>query len=127
MSRWVAANHAAHIKESHMIDAATRKFISETPLTSLLPISAGLLDACTAKAYALCATQAYANAEVISRGLVAAEPANWYYRTLLAVCLHKLHRRHEAMQVVEVGLRFQPAHPELLALRAALTPAAPPS
>ena len=79
-----------------MIDAATRKFITETPLTSLLPISAGLLDACTAKAYALCATQAYANAEVISRGLVAAEPANWYYRTLLAVCLHKLHRRHEA-------------------------------
>jgi hypothetical protein len=127
MSDRVAANTAASIKESHMIDAATRKFITETPLTTLLPISAGLLDACTAKAYALCATQAYANAEVISRGLVAAEPGNWYYRTLLAVCLHKLHRRNEAMQVVDVGLRFQPAHPELLALRAAFTPAAPPS
>lgn len=110
-----------------MIDAATKKFITETPLITLLPISAGLLDASTAKAYALCATQAYASAEVISRGLVAAEPANWYYRMLLAVCLRKLHRRHEAMQVVEVGLRFQPAHPELIALRAALMPGAPPS
>ena len=110
-----------------MIDAATRKFITDTPLTSLLPIAAGLLDACTAKAYALCATQAYSSAEVISRGLVAAEPANWYYRTLLAICLSKLHRRHEALQVIEVGLRFQPAHPELLSLRAALTPEMAPS
>ena len=110
-----------------MIDAATRKFVTETPLATLLPISAGLLDACTQKAYALCATQAYAQAEVISRGLVAAEPSNWYYRTLLAVCLHKLQRRHEAMQVVEVGLRYQPAHPELLSLRAALTPQMAPS
>ena len=99
---------------------AAQKFLDQTPLTALLPISPALLQDCAAKAYEFCQSQNYTHAEVLARGLVAADHRDWYYRSLLAVCLQKQGRKAEAIQVVEEGLRYRPAHPELVALRAAL-------
>jgi Flp pilus assembly protein TadD len=99
---------------------AAQNFLDQTPLTALINISPALLQDCAAKAYEFCQSQNYTQAQVLARGLVAADHRDWYYRTLLAVCLQKLGRTAEAIEVVDQGLRYCPGQPDLLALRAAL-------
>ena len=100
--------------------AAAQKFLAETPLKAMLKISPALLHDCAVKAYELCQGGLFTQAEVIARGLVAADHRDWYYRTLLAVTQQKLGRPADARTTLDEGLTFCPAHPELLALRAAL-------
>jgi Flp pilus assembly protein TadD len=98
----------------------TQKFIDETPLYQMLKVSPSVLRDCAVQGYELCRSKRFAEAEVIARGLVAADHRHWYFRSLLAVCLVALRRFAEARQVVDEGLRLCPGHRELVALRAAL-------
>lgn len=99
---------------------AAKKYLDQNPLKAVLGIPEQQLRDCSVRAYECCRDGHYQQAEVIGRGLVAVDHRNWYYRSLLAVSLDKLGRRPEAREVVQEGLRFSPAEPELLKLRAAL-------
>ena len=104
-----------------MMTAAAEKFLAERTLTSLLSISRESLSACARKAYELFAAGQYREAEVFGRGLVAADHRDWYYRTLLAATLQKQGRTQDAVAILDEGLTYLPANPDLLALRAVLT------
>jgi Flp pilus assembly protein TadD len=99
----------------------TQKFLDQNPLCKLLAISESVLRDCAIQGYEMCKAGRYADAEVVGRGLVAADHRDWYFRTLLAVPLAKLGRKAEAIQVIDEGLRFHPGHRDLVALRASLS------
>jgi predicted Zn-dependent protease len=54
----------------------------------------------------------------MGRGLVAAEEANGYYRSLLATGLFRRREMKSALEVVEEGLKRQPGSEDLTPLRA---------
>jgi hypothetical protein len=96
------------------------QFLDRTTLTMLLDIDPDTLDVARRMAFDLVGNGAFDKAEVISRGLVAADHRFWYYRTLLAVSLQKLGRVGEAIDQVNEGLKYEPGHPELSALKTVL-------
>lgn len=89
-------------------------------LQSLLGIPSEVLDHAMATAYQLYRERRYWEAETICRGLLAADPTYWWSYSLYAATLQKLGRIREALAMVTLGLRHEPAHPKLLALREAL-------
>ena len=99
---------------------AAEKFLLENSLKSLLNLPAGVLEVCFSKGRALYRAGQYGEAEVLARGLVAADHSNTAYRVLLAGSLHKLGRSAQAVRVVEEGLRHFPGDRELASVRAAL-------
>jgi predicted Zn-dependent protease len=62
-------------------------------------------------------------AEVVAKGLVAADRRNAYYRTLLGTALLRKGQRKDALEVVNKGLEYNPGDRDLEALRAVLAPA----
>jgi Flp pilus assembly protein TadD len=102
------------------MDTHAQTFIDETTLSSLISIDPALLYQAAVTSYECLQNGQLHEAEVISRGLVAANHRFWYYRTLLAVSLQRLGRVAEAIDQTNEGLKYQPGHPDLLALKAVL-------
>jgi predicted Zn-dependent protease len=92
------------------------------PLTlrTLFNLSGEFLQACSSKAYDYYKEKRYVEAELVSRWLVATDHRNWFYRTLVAACLQKQGRVPDAIAEVDEGLKFEPGHADLLALKAVL-------
>ena len=78
------------------------------------------LDTCRMTGYELYKARNYVQAELVCRGLVAADQHNWYHHSLLAATLQKMGRYAEAIAQVEEGLRYLPEQPRLLSLRTAI-------
>jgi hypothetical protein len=111
-----------HKREPHMKTAQSpTEFVDMHTLQTLFDIDQRTLDDCAKHAYSLLQESAFSQAEVISRGLVAANHRFWYYRTILAVTLQKQGRLAEAIEQVNEGLRYQPGHSELVALKRVLS------
>lgn len=99
-----------------------QEFLTRTPLCQLMPIPTGALESCVLRTHELLCSGDPATAEILARGLVAADHTHWYHRALLAIALQMLGRRAEALEVVDEGLALVPADAELRALRACLAP-----
>ena len=78
------------------------------------------LDAVMATAYQLYQASRYPEVEVLCRGLVAADHKYWWSYSLYAATLRKLGRPHEAIEVLERGLAYEPDEPKLLLMRSEL-------
>jgi len=109
---------------------AARQFLEETTMKSIFGIPDQALDAIMALAYQLYQVGRYADAEVLCRGLIAADHKYWWSYSLYAATLRRLGRLREALAELEKGLAYEPNEPKLLFMRGeiaeALTHEAPP-
>jgi hypothetical protein len=96
------------------------QFVDHNTLASLLGTSRAVLNRATTTAYECLQNGQLHEAEVIGRGLVAADHRSWYYRTLLAFTLQRRGRIADAINHVDQGLKYSPGHPDLLTLRSVL-------
>jgi hypothetical protein len=99
---------------------AVQDFLDSTPMRAILGIPTEVLDQFMATAFQLYQGGRYPEAEVICRGLLAADHRYWYPYSLYASTLQKLGRFQEAVAQVDLGLKYEPGHPKLLALREAI-------
>jgi hypothetical protein len=97
---------------------------TETSFKDTREIPPEVLDICRTTGYELYKARNYPQAELVSRGLVAADHLHWYHHCLLAATLQKLGRFSEALAQLEEGLRHLPGQPRLLALRTAIAQSA---
>ena len=97
-----------------------RRFLEENTMRSIFGIPEEALDAVMATAYQLYQVGRYPEVEVLCRGLVAADHKYWWSYSLYAATLRKLGRPHEAVQLVENGLVYEPDEPKLLLMRSEL-------
>lgn len=100
-----------------MTEATARDFPDCTALRGLLGIPDDYFDHAMALAYRFHCAERHHDAEVMCRGLLAADPRNWWVSSLYAVTLLKLGRTAQARDQVESGLRYHPDHPKLVAMR----------
>src|SRR5581483_10327947 len=105
------------------LSPAAQKFIEETTMKSLLDISDQALDAVMALAYQLYQAGRYQEAEVLCRGLVAADHTYWWSYSLFAATLRRLGKLREALDALEAGLVYEPHQPKLLFMRTEITAA----
>jgi Flp pilus assembly protein TadD len=105
-------------------DAQT--FLEHTTLRQLINVPSALLAACATRAFEHLASGDFDGAEVLARGLIAADHQHWYHHALLVITLQKRGRLREATTHLEEALRHLPAHPELEALGASLRNRRPP-
>lgn len=89
-------------------------------LQSVVPIPADVMDQAMVIAYRLYQEGAYVDADLMCRGLLAADPTCWWSYSLWAATLQKLGRMREAIEVTSLGLRHEPGQPKLVALLAEL-------
>jgi tetratricopeptide (TPR) repeat protein len=109
---------AQQTKESaDQISPAARKFLEQTTMKSIFGISDAALDTVMALAYQLYQVGRYAEAEVLCRGLVAADHKYWWSYSLYAATLRRLGRLREALAELEKGLAYEPNEPKLLFMR----------
>ena len=99
------------------LPAAARKFLEETTMKSIFGISDAALDTVMALAYQLYQVGRYAEAEVLCRGLIAADHKYWWSYSLYAATLRRLGRLSEALAELEKGLAYEPNEPKLLFMR----------
>jgi Flp pilus assembly protein TadD len=97
---------------------------TQTRLQDTGEIPSEVLDICRTTGYELYKARNYTQAELVCRGLVAADDRNWYHHSLLAATLQKMGRFAEALSQIEDGLRCLPGHPRLEALRSAIAESA---
>ena len=93
-------------------------------LRAELGITDDALTVCARTAYDLLTAGQPEQAKIVAKGLIAAAPANAYYRSLYATALLRTREYKEALAVVDQGLTHTPGHAELLALRQSLLPIA---
>lgn len=91
-----------------------------TPMRKILRIPAEVLDQAMANAYALFRADHLDQAEILCKGLLAADHRYWWAYSLYAATLQKLGRFDEALVQITRGLRFEPGQPKLLTMRAEL-------
>ena len=96
---------------------AARQFLEETTMKSIFGISDAALDTVMALAYQLYQVGRYAEAEVLCRGLIAADHKYWWSYSLYAATLRRLGRLREALAELEKGLTYEPNEPKLLFMR----------
>jgi predicted Zn-dependent protease len=96
---------------------AARRFLEETTMKSIFGITDEALDAVMALAYQLYQVGRYADAEVLCRGLVAADHKYWWSYSLYAATLRRLGRLREALEELDKGLAYEPNEPKLLFMR----------
>jgi hypothetical protein len=101
------------IPNSVLVDA----FLEQTPVRRLVSIPTGAIEQAMATAYHCFCAGAHADAEVLCKGLVAADHRHWYCRALYAATLVKLGRPREALVQVVEGLRRHPGQPRLVAIK----------
>jgi tetratricopeptide (TPR) repeat protein len=99
------------------LSPAARKFLEETTMKSIFGISDEALDAVMALAYQLYQVGRYAEAEVLCRGLIAADHRYWWSYSLYAATLRRLGQLREALVELEKGLTYEPNEPKLLFMR----------
>ena len=68
-------------------------------------------------AYQLYQVGRYAEAEVLCRGLIAADHKYWWSYSLYAATLRRLGRLSEALAQLDKGLAYEPNEPKLLFMR----------
>jgi hypothetical protein len=102
------------------MDTRAQTFVDETTLASLMDTDPAVYEFATITAFECLRNGQSHQAEVISRGLVAADHRFWYYRTLLGFALQRLGRVGEAIEQMDLGLKYNPGHSDLLALKAVL-------
>ena len=83
-----------------------------------LKVAPELLSVCRRVAWDLYKARNLAQAEIVSRGLVASDPADWYHHALLAATLQKQRRFPEALAQVDEGLVRFPGQLDLVVMRA---------
>jgi hypothetical protein len=98
-------------------------FLDRTPLRVLLDVPAAVTHHARSLAYECHRGQRFHQAEELCRGLLALDHRCWWTHALYAATLRDLGRPDEGLDMVEHGLRYEPAHPTLLALQAELTEA----
>ncbi len=103
---------------------AADRFLENTPMRAILGIPPEVLDQAMAKAYCLYQAGRLADAEILCKGLLAADHRYWWAYSLYAAVLQKLGRSNEALVQVECGLRFEPGQAKLVAMRAQILGAA---
>jgi tetratricopeptide (TPR) repeat protein len=109
---------AQQTKDSNdQLSPAARKFLEETTMKSIFGISDAALDTVMALAYQLYQVGRYPEAEVLCRGLVAADHKYWWSYSLYAATLRRLGRPEEALAQLEKGLAYEPNEPKLLFMR----------
>jgi tetratricopeptide (TPR) repeat protein len=99
------------------LSPAARSFLEETTMKSIFGISDAALDTVMALAYQLYQVGRYAEAEVLCRGLVAADHKYWWSYSLYAATLRRLGRLREALAELDKGLACEPNEPKLLFMR----------
>jgi predicted Zn-dependent protease len=96
------------------ITPAARKFLEETTMKTLLGIPDEALHAVMAVAFQLYQAGRYSEAEVLCRGLIAADHKCWWSYSLYAATLRRLGRITEGLAQLEAGLDHSPSEPQLL-------------
>ncbi len=99
------------------LSPAVRRFLEQTTMKSIFGISDQVLDAVMALAYQLYRIGRYPEAEVLCRGLVAADHTYWWSYSLYAATLRRLGRLPEALAALDKGLAHEPDAPKLLVMR----------
>ncbi len=99
------------------LSPTARTFLEETTMKSIFGISDEALDAVMALAYQLYQVGRYAEAEVLCRGLIAADHKYWWSYSLYAATLRRLGKLREALVEIEKGLAYEPNEPKLLFMR----------
>jgi predicted Zn-dependent protease len=107
-----------------MSQATASKFLERNPLRTLLGMPQAYLDQAMALAYRLYQSGSYADAEVMCRGLLAADHRYWWAYSLHAAVLLKLGKPREALTQIDLGLRYEPGQPKLLAMKTDILAAA---
>ena len=102
---------------------AARQFLEETTMKSLFGIPDQALDAIMALAYQVYQVGRYADAEVLCRGLIAADHKYWWSYSLYAATLRRLGRLSEALAQLDKGLAYEPNEPKLLFMRSEIAAA----
>ncbi len=97
--------------------SAAKAYLEATPLKTILNIPTEVLDHVMATAYQLYQRGCYPQAEVMCRGLLAADHRYWWSHSLYAATLHKMGRHAEALKQVDLGLHYEPRQAKLVALR----------
>jgi tetratricopeptide (TPR) repeat protein len=109
------------------LSPAARRFLDRTTMKSIFGISDEALDAVMALAYQLYRIGRYPEAEVLCRGLVAADHTYWWSYSLYAATLRRLGRLPAALAALEKGLAHEPNEPKLLFMREEIRQALAPS
>ena len=99
------------------LSPAARRFLEQTTMKSIFGITDDALDTVMALAYQLYQVGRYTDAEVLCRGLVAADHKYWWSYSLYAATLRRLGRLREALAELEKGLAYEPNEPKLLFMR----------
>jgi len=102
------------------LSPAARRFLEDTTMKSIFGISDAALDTVMALAYQLYQVGRYQEAEVLCRGLVAADHKYWWSYSLYAATLRRLGRLQDAVEQLERGLVYEPDEPKLLLMRSEL-------
>ena len=93
-------------------------FVENTPARLLAGIPPEVLDQAMAQAFSLFQAGDYARAEILCRGLLAADHTYWWAYSLYAAVLTKQGQLRGAFAMCEAGLKHEPGQPKLLAMRA---------
>jgi len=102
------------------LSANARKFLAENTMRSIFGIPEEALDAVMATAYQLYQAGRYPEVEVLCRGLIAADHKYWWSYSLYAATLRRLGRLREAVELLDMGLAYEPDEPKLLLMRSEL-------
>jgi predicted Zn-dependent protease len=100
-----------------MSDQNVQAFLDRTPMRAILGIPDEILDQAMAVAYQAYRASQYDDAEVLCKGLLAADHRYWWVYSLYAAVLRNQGRLEEALVQVECGLRYEPQQPKLVAMR----------
>ena len=92
--------------------------LSSTPLKQAFGLSTETLDHAMATAYQLYQSHRFSEAEILCRGLLAADPGYWWCYSLYAAILRRQGRLRQAITLLDRGLAHEPAQAKLLAMRA---------
>lgn len=95
-------------------------FLDRTPLRALLDIPAAFIDQARAMAYQCHQGGRHEQAELLCQGLLAVDHRCWWTHGLYAATLRDTGRPALALDMVEQGLRYEPAQATLQALKAEL-------
>ena len=92
--------------------------MDRAPMRAILGIPPEVLDQAMAVAYQCYRAGRYADAEILCRGLLAADHRYWWAYSLYASVLRNQGRLADALVQLDCGLRHEPQQPKLLAMRA---------
>jgi hypothetical protein len=99
------------------IRTASRQFLERTPMRAVFPISPELLDQAMAVAFSCYQVGRYAEAELLCKGLLAADHRYWWAYSLYASVLRNQGRLREALVQLNCGLKYEPGQPKLMAMK----------